>query len=387
MGQSVSLDQLVAATPETRDRYVDFLRAFSIAAVVFGHWLVALIHWEGGRIFVHNAVGHQSGLWMATWLLQVMPLFFFVGGFANLRGWSSTTARGDSYRDYLRRRLNRLLKPAVVFLAVWIGIEVVLHLTDTGASGLFRGTFLPFGPLWFLGVYGVVVAVAPLMLWLHRHWGVAVLVALAGSVAVVDVVRFGFLGRGIGWVNLALVWLFVHQLGFFYGDGRLVATGRRVWWAMVAGGLGVLVVLTNLELFFDELWYPRSMVGVDVEPVSNMSPPSFAIVALAVWQVGAAMLLRNRVSGWLATASRWKAVVGVNTIIMTLFLWHLTALLVVILVLHPLGVGHPVEPTASWWLQRPIWVLAPAVALVPLVVLFARFERPRSVRSDRLGQS
>jgi hypothetical protein len=34
---------LASKTPESRNRYVDFLRAVSICAVVFGHWLMALI--------------------------------------------------------------------------------------------------------------------------------------------------------------------------------------------------------------------------------------------------------------------------------------------------------------------------------------------------------
>ena len=32
---------LAVKTPESRNRYVDFLRALSICAVVFGHWLMA----------------------------------------------------------------------------------------------------------------------------------------------------------------------------------------------------------------------------------------------------------------------------------------------------------------------------------------------------------
>ena len=86
-------------TPASRDRYVDFLRAFSIVVVVVGHWTIALIFWEDGSIFVHNVVGHQSGLWLATWVLQVMPLFFFVGGFSNSLGWGSVSGLGGSYPD------------------------------------------------------------------------------------------------------------------------------------------------------------------------------------------------------------------------------------------------------------------------------------------------
>jgi len=376
------LRALAEATPESRDRYVDFLRAFSIVTVVLGHFFIALIHWEGGRIYVHNAVGHQSGLWLATWVLQVMPIFFFVGGFSNSVGWRSTVDRGEGYGAYLSRRLRRLLRPTAAFVAVWIVVEIVLHLADVGAAGLLRGTFLPFGPMWFLFVYMAVVALAPVMLGFHRRFGVLVPVAMICAVGLVDVLRFTFAGYGIGWANLLLVWALIHQLGFFYADGSLVRASRRIWWALALAGLAVLAVLTNLVGFFDTLWYPRSMVGVDIEPVSNMSPPSLAIVALAIWQVGLAMILRERARRWLANVRVWTAVIGVNTVIMTLFLWHLTAFVIIIVALYPAGLGREVETTASWWLQRPLWLIAPLVVLAPIVAVFSRFERPRTNISD-----
>ena len=92
----MSLDALAARTPATRDRYVDFLRAFSIAAVVLGHWLIGIIWWEHGIIRTTSAIGVTSGLWLATWALQVMPLFFFVGGFSNLVTYRAFRRRGDS---------------------------------------------------------------------------------------------------------------------------------------------------------------------------------------------------------------------------------------------------------------------------------------------------
>ena len=375
--QDLSAEALARATPASRDRYVDFIRAFSIVAVVIGHWTIALIHWEGGRIFVDNVVGHQSGLWMATWVFQVMPLFFFVGGFSNSRGWQSLQRKGGTYGDFMRRRLTRLLKPTAVFVAVWLVIEVGLHLFDVGASGLFRGTFLPFGPLWFLLVYMALVALTPLTLAMHERWGFRAVLFLVGAVVVVEVLRFGFGVGWVGWLNLATVWLAVHQVGYFYADGSLLEAGSRLWWGMVATGLMGLVALTNLDLVTGELWYPRSMVGVDIEPVSNMSPPSLAIVALATWQIGAAMLLREPANRWLQRVKVWAGVVYVNSIIMTVFLWHLTALVIVILVLYPLGLGQPVEATARWWAERLLWVAAPTVVLAGLVSIFGRFEQPR----------
>jgi len=45
---------LSAETPDTRNRYVDFLRAVSILVVVIGHWLISTVYYVGGGLeFVH----------------------------------------------------------------------------------------------------------------------------------------------------------------------------------------------------------------------------------------------------------------------------------------------------------------------------------------------
>jgi hypothetical protein len=46
----VRVRDLAAATPASRDRYVDFLRAFAIVMVVVGHWLAVMITFRDGRL-------------------------------------------------------------------------------------------------------------------------------------------------------------------------------------------------------------------------------------------------------------------------------------------------------------------------------------------------
>lgn len=119
------------------------------------------------------------------------------------------------------------------------------------------------------------------------------------------------------------------------------------------------------------------MVGTDVEQLSNMNPPTVCIVALTLWLVGLAMLARPALSRLLVRPGPWKAVIAANGVIMTVFLWHLTALLVAIIALRPLGFGLASDSTAHWWIERPLWIAAPAAILSVLVAIFARFERPR----------
>lgn len=392
------LQQLVDATPASRDRYVDFLRAASILVVVVGHWTIAVIHWDDGVIRSTSAIGQAPGLWLATWVFQVMPVFFFVGGYSNFVAYESARRRHQTAVDFVRTRARRLLVPALALIAVWALVQTVLHLTATGAPTgpkfggqvVLRGVrppgqTIPFGPLWFLAAYLVVVCIAPITVALHRRfrwWAPAVL----GVGAVLADVA-GFIGglSGIRYLNVVFVFLLPHQLGHFYGDGSATRWPRYALVAMATGGLAGLVLLTNAWLFrpagaarFD--WfpgighYPRSLLGTDVETVSNAYPPTLCFLLVGLWLIGLVLLLRPRVSRWLQRPGPWRATIAGNARIMTLFLWHMTAYLMAILVLWPLGFGRQDEPTARWWLERPLWVLAPAAVLAGLVMIFGRFE-------------
>lgn len=394
------IEELAAATPTTRDRYVDLLRAASIVAVVFGHWFIGIVHREEGLVYLTSAVGVTSGLWLGTWVFQVMPIFFFVGGFSNLTAYRSFRARGETTGAFVRSRVRRLLRPSLVFLGAWAVVQVFLHLADLGrptgpplwgGAALLRGVgppaqTLPFGPLWFLGFYLFVVVTAPALIALHRRFGVAIPVAMIVTVVVVDIVGFGLELRAVRYLNVLPVLLLPHQLGFFYAEGRL--TGRRgLQAAMVAVGLGGLVLLTNPWVFqpFGDArfeWfpaighYPRSLLGTDVEEISNAYPPTVCFMLGGLWSVGAVMLLRPRLSRWLEGPRAWKATIATNGVIMSLFLWHMTAYLLAILALWPLGYGREQDSTARWWIERPLWILAPAAILAAILAIVARFERP-----------
>ncbi|PZM89483.1 MAG: acyltransferase, partial [Actinobacteria bacterium] len=76
--------QLAERTPPERERVVDFLRALAIVAVVLGHWLVSVVEYDSdGRLTGRSALPDLPWAYPLTWLVQVLPLFFLVGGYAN----------------------------------------------------------------------------------------------------------------------------------------------------------------------------------------------------------------------------------------------------------------------------------------------------------------
>jgi fucose 4-O-acetylase-like acetyltransferase len=399
------LRELAEHTPQSRDRYVDFLRAASILTVVVGHWMIGVLWWQDGVIRSTSAIGITPWLWLATWFLQVMPLFFFVGGFSNLTSLDSARRRGQPTSSWLRDRAMRLLKPTAVFLGMWALAQIVLHDVDVGAGTGLRlwgdtrmlrgmlppGATIPFGPLWFLPVYLVVITLAPSTLSLHRRFRWWIPGGLVAAALVIDLIGFAAGHPGVRYWNVLFVWLLPHQLGFFYADGTLTRVSRRALVALALAGFAGLLVLTNPPLFqalgdVGPRWFsglrsfPKSLLGTDLEPIANTYPPTFVMVAMTCWSVGVAMLLRERVSRWVARTRPWMAVIEVNSVIMTLYLWHMTAYLMALVVLWPLGFGHQHATGARWWLERPLWVLVPGVFLAGIVAIFGRFERGGSKR-------
>ncbi|MDQ4124407.1 MAG: acyltransferase, partial [Actinomycetota bacterium] len=376
---AASLQDLAAATPSTRDRYVDFLRALSIAVVVFGHWLVAIVYLNGSDLSGASALDEVPAARPLTWVLQVMPLFFFVGGFSNLTSWRATKRKGGDYFAFVSSRVERLMRPCAIFIGAWLAVTVALNVAAPGvAEELEPALAIIAKPLWFIAVYLIVIALAPPMLRLHERYGLGVPVAMAAAAVVVDVLRLAADVPHVGYLNFAFVWLFAHQLGFFYADGSFTRRTRPQLVALAAAGLLALVALTQLGP------YSTSMVGVSDGRVSNNDPPSICIVAHSTWLIAAAMLARGRATRWLEGKRAWTAVVAANSMIMTVFLWHLTALLIGVLAFYPLGFPQPEGGSPEWWLLRPLWLALLTVLLVPFVAAFGRFERPRAGERRRV---
>ncbi|GAA4916113.1 hypothetical protein GCM10023237_40530 [Streptomyces coeruleoprunus] len=194
-------------------------------------------------------------------------------------------------------------------------------------------------------------------------WGA--FAALLGAAATVDALRFAAGVPYVEFLNFAFVWLAVHQLGFLRADARITRPAL-----LAVTGLAGAAALVALGP------YPLSMVGMPGEKVSNMAPPTLALLCHGIWLVGAVELLRGPGTRLAARARVWHAVVVANGVAMTAFLWHLTAMLGVYAALLGLGTGLPAPASSAWWAQLPVRLLLAAAVTAALVAAFRTFERP-----------
>ena len=355
-----------------RDPYVDLLRAFSLLVVVAWHWVFTVIIWRPDGPHASNPIGTTSGLWLATWVLQVMPVFFVIGGFVHSGAWGGRR----SYLRFLRGRLGRLLGPAAVAVGVVTSLGFMVdHLTG-GIEWMPRAVILILSPLWFLAVYAALVVLTPIAAWAHRRFGELALIMLAGSAVLLDIARLRHAWAPAAVLSWFAVWGFCHQVGFSWS--RILAAPRRFAWALVLSGGFALVGLTNMGA------YPRSMVGVPGEPISNVGPPTACIVALCVLQVGLVVLVRERALAFANRPVPARVVGWVSTNSMPLYLWHGLGMAVAYSAVVLSGVDVPETTSATWWAQRPLWAVLPAAATLPLVKLSRRVEGVKSpVVADR----
>jgi hypothetical protein len=357
-------------TPESRNRYVDFLRALSILAVVIGHWLISAPYFiDGVPAYSHLLDLAPWSRWL-TWLFQVMPIFFFVGGFSNGVSWESAQRKNTPYRAWFDSRSRRPIGPVLPLLLAWGVMVAVAHSNGVGPGMIRIGSKVALVPVWFLAVYIMVVALVPLSHAAWRRWGFVSVVLPVIAAALIDVAFFAGDLSALGWFNYPFVWLAVHQLGYAWHEGRLRRTG--VGLLMFVAGAMALVGLTQLGP------YPLSLVGVPSDEVSNTLPPKLPLLALAAAQIGLVLILESPARKWLNRRLPWAVTIVINGMIMTIFLWHSTVMMLIVgLAFWQLPGALAQQPnSAAWWWARPIWLLVYSLVTLPFLLVFARFERP-----------
>ncbi|GAA4993880.1 acyltransferase [Streptomyces siamensis] len=372
------------ATPMDRDRAVDALRALAILGVVLGHWLVTALVADGGALHAASPLQHMPWLAPISWIFQTLAVFFLVGGHVATRSHASARARGVSYGRWLRARLGRLFRPVAAVLSLWAVATACLLATGTDYGTVHTLVKLALSPLWFLVVFAGLTAATPLLTRINPLWPLAVVLH-------VDLIRFGLGGPSwLGWVNVAAGWLVPYTLGAAWTRGEL--DRRRAGLVLFAGGAAATAALVA--------WagYPASMVGVPGAAVSNLNPPTLAVVTFGLAQCGLALLLREPLRRAMRRPTAWAVTAFVNLSAMTIFLWHQTAMMAVTalgLRAGRLAGLHTVPDGLGWVAARLAWL---PVFLLALTVCWSAFRvheqgprrrtgRPsRVVRAHGLGQ-
>jgi hypothetical protein len=363
----VSVADLAGATPSSRNRAIDAYRAIAMVAVAFGHWLAADARMENGSIVGGNALDRVPQLHLLTWVFQVMPLFFCIGGYANAASLDAHRRAGRNDSAWVRARLLRLSTPSSWLAGTWLSVLVVASVL--GVGNLARTALAVAAiPLWFLGNYVIDTALAPLTLTLYRRNRKGFISALMFVFAVGEAARFAGV-HFVPQINIVIGWLLFQVLGFAWKDGHL-PTPRR----LVRLGLGSWTLAGTMVAFGP---WPLAMVSVPGARFANTWPPSLALLAYGLGACSFAIAAAPSIDRFLCrNRTAWSTVIVANTMTMTSYLWHFTALAIAVFGLSQFDL----LPTAavgsgSWWLQKLPMMGIALIVLVGFVALLSSKER------------
>ena len=201
----------------------------------------------------------------------------------------------------------------------------------------------------------------PFMWWVHqRNRAIAFIVLI--PLATLDSVGVTVLGwpLWIGFLNYLLCWLVIQQLGFFWDEST-----RHRTWVLVA----VVSFVINAALVYYGPW-PMSLVGlpgdvldfdqltvlgttIDVPgfhgEYSNMAPPSVVLMLHGIVLVSLVFIARRPLERLLHRPRVWLVTTFMMLTSMSLYIWHLLAIVLALTTLRQLGFPPPTRLGPDGW--------------------------------------
>ncbi len=358
---------MAAKTPPDRNRAVDFYRAAAMVVVAVGHWVGMVVVLGDGEIVGGNLLDFSPEYSWITWIGQVMPLFFFVGGYASATSLHSAEKKGIRPADWVATRLHRMVTPAAALALFW-ALLLPIGASLGGFGVVAAGAAGAAIPLWFLANYTIDTALAPFTFRWFRRRPVLVVGGLVGLFSIAEVANLVGVPV-IPQLNWVIGWLGFQIAGFAWRE-QLLPTGRRL--VVVAGSFWVLTVAAVTVGPWPAVMLHHG--GLDPSPTH---PPSTALVLFGLAYSFTAAALAPALNRWLARSpAAWKLTVGGNVVAMSVYLWHMTAAVIVAGGVYLAGLLPAVEPgTSSWWATKLPFLAANAAVLVPIVYFVGPIER------------
>jgi hypothetical protein len=254
-------------------------------------------------------------------------------------------------------------------------IAAALRGGDPGVLG--QGARLATQPLWFLAAY------VPFAFWgraLARFVTARPLVVVGGcllALGALDVAHFGLDGPSwLAWPAFYLAWGTPWLVGAWWRQ-KWTEGGfpeRRVGIALAVGGACVAALL---------VWragYQASLIDYGSDGRSNTNPPTLYTAVVGLTQIGVLMIVAPALD---RLGSRFRALWNqAGSAAIAVYAWHLTALSLGVGIVAIPDVPAPRRLSASWWLFRPVWIVA-VLGTCALLVAATAAVRARLQRATR----
>ena len=311
-------------TSISRERFIDLIKVVGLLMVTFNTEYLLNFKNSAGELLVYNESFTTDNKTQFTWFTTGISLFFFSTGFTNKIAWYSNVGRDGSQWKFLTDRVNSLMGPVLVWIA---SISVLLNVffrylkfplfITTENDGLVTITEFLMWPLWIVAIYLVVVIFCPLTIYLHKKNPYLTIVSLILMTIAIDIIEFSISLSYIKLFNYLLFWLTIHQMGYFFADGKIFKYKSSIF--------ATVSLISYLYLFykFNTSNEFMSVSGYRLSEISNEDPPTMYYLISSVGLLSFFLLFRKSLEDMLQNTNTWLIFNFVHSNIYTIFLWHI----------------------------------------------------------------
>jgi len=318
--------------------------------ILFVDGQIQIVPWAPGPVW-----------WAISWICTIIPVFFVAAGYSNAVVVDTWRATSDAYAGFLTLRGTKLLGPLTLFVLVFTTIgSLAAWLGWPEQAAALSRQFAQL--LWFLVTYLLLLAAAPLAVWVHDHWGGWIMLPLLAGVIAVDVAVRLTGNLELQWVNLLFAWPLAHQWGIAYHRGWFRGWRVSPLLGLLTAGAALIAVLVI------GFGYPAAAVAWADIPVANLLPPTLVIVVLGWCQTVVLALLEKAGTADRLRERTARGVRLANALLLSVYLWHIPVIVMVggilagLTLLWPAGSAVLLNP-----LLLVILVLAAVTGIVPLI--------------------
>jgi hypothetical protein len=314
----------VSNTSISREKFIDFTKIIGLFLLIINSFFFLRLEESGGEIFIKNLSVSSESLIVITWFTAGMSLFFFSMGFNNLIAWYSNVGRDGSQWNYLVDRINTLLGPVLVWI---FSSTIVLNILSrsytfpsyltTSEDGIMPSIEFILWPLWLVSIYLVMVLFAPLTIFLHKKYPYATLFTLFTLTILIDNIDFSVNFSYIKLFNYLFFWIAVHQIGYFYADGKIQQININFFRYVTVFAYGYLfyqITAANKYL---------SLASYRLSSINNEDPPTTLYLVASIGLICLVFTFKNVIEKILSNQKLWLVVSHIHANIYTIYLWHL----------------------------------------------------------------
>ena len=313
----------VSKTSNSRIRFIDFLKVTGLLLIIFNTFYFLQFEKSSGEFIIYNRVILDNTLTPITWVTVGMSLFIFSTGFTNKIAWYSNVGRDGSQWKFLTDRVDSIMGTVLVWiffitLTLNISSKIIyfpLYITNQ-EDGILTVTEFIMWPLWLVSIYLAVVLFCPLTIFLHKKNPYSTISFLIASLVLIDNIDFSISLSYIKLFNYLIFWLTVHQLGYFYADGKIFNFKKRTFAAIS------LLSYTYLSFLHYSTSEYLSVSNYRLLSFSNEDPPTTIYLIASVGLISFLLLLREEIETFMNRQNVWYIFSTIHSNIYTLFLWH-----------------------------------------------------------------